>query len=66
MTAPLLRTDGWTDSEYLFELDHDVFGQLHVLEHPFQLTGERCPTFCTTNKQQHNVDNQIEQLALRV
>lgn len=36
---------------YLFELHHDVFRKLHVLEHPLQFTGERCSTFWqnTTN-----------------
>ena len=33
-------------SLYLFELDHDVFGQLHVLKHPLKLTGECCSAFC--------------------
>lgn len=31
--------------KYLFELDHDIFGQLHVLEHPLQFTGKCCSAF---------------------
>lgn len=33
---------------YLFELDHDVFRELHVLKHPFKLASEGCATFCKT------------------
>lgn len=31
--------------KYLFELNHYVFGQFHVLEHPLKLTGKCCSTF---------------------
>lgn len=31
--------------KYLFELNHYIFGQLHVLEHPLKLTGKCCSTF---------------------
>lgn len=31
---------------YLFELHHDVFRKLHILEHPLQFAGERRSTFC--------------------
>ena len=32
---------------HLFELHHDVLGQLHILEHALQLTGESRSTFLT-------------------
>lgn len=35
---------------YLFELDHDVFGQLHVFKHPLQLAGECCSALCRKSK----------------
>lgn len=35
---------------YLFELDHNVFGQLHVLKHPLQLTSKRCSALCRKSK----------------
>lgn len=31
--------------KYLFELNHYIFGQFHVLEHPLKLTGKCCSTF---------------------
>lgn len=34
---------------YLFELHHDVFRKLHILEHPLQFAGERCSTFWGNN-----------------
>ena len=39
--------------EYLFELDHDVFGQFHVLEHPLQLAGEGCSALWRMSKPQN-------------
>lgn len=38
------------DFRYLFELDHDVFGQLHVFKHPLEFTGKRRPTFCRKSR----------------
>lgn len=35
---------------YLFELDHDVFGQLHVFKHPLEFTGKRRPAFCRKSR----------------
>jgi len=31
---------------HLSEVDHDVFWELHIFEHPFQLAGEAAATFC--------------------
>lgn len=33
-------------SVYLFELDHNVFGEFHVFEHALKFAGERCTTLC--------------------
>lgn len=39
--------------KYLFELNHYIFGQFHVLEHPLKLTGKCCSTFLKKSKTQH-------------
>lgn len=33
-------------SVYLFELDHNVFGEFHIFKHALQLAGERCTALC--------------------
>lgn len=45
----------------LFEVNHDVFRQLHVFEHPLQFAGEGCSTFCKwQNKQIKNQMNKYK------
>ena len=40
---------------YLFEVDHDIFGQLHVFEHSLKFTGEGCTAFCRGTKNTTNI-----------